>query len=336
MRHEKASQVLDLARMLAATAEGLTLDEMSAALGVGRRTAERMRDAVRELFPQMEEVDDPPTRRFRIPAGLDSIFQAPTPEEFAALHAAMDTFRASGARARANALASLEQKVLSALRASARRRLAPDLEAVLQAETIAITPGPRPFEDETVLRTIRDAITSLQRLTFRYAGGSTPGREREVSPLGVLFGRSNYLLACEGESAEPRTWRLDRIEAIALKETPAKRPPDFSLAAFVERSFGIYQDEIEDVRLRVRPHGAAEAMGWRFHPTQALEPQADGSVLVGFRASGMLELAWHLFSWGDKIEILGPERLRAVMAEQIDLAAGAHGVGSPSTSPSGG
>ena len=51
MRHEKAARLLDLARMLASSAEGLTLDEMAERLGVGRRTAERMRDAVREAFP---------------------------------------------------------------------------------------------------------------------------------------------------------------------------------------------------------------------------------------------------------------------------------------------
>ena len=65
MRHEKAGRLLELARLLASTAEGLTLDEIAERLGVGRRTAERMRDAVREVFPQMEEVEDPPTRRFR-------------------------------------------------------------------------------------------------------------------------------------------------------------------------------------------------------------------------------------------------------------------------------
>jgi predicted DNA-binding transcriptional regulator YafY len=38
---------------------------------------------------------------------------------------------------------------------------------------------------------------------FRYEGGSTPGRVREVTPYGLLFGRSNYLVAAEGE--EPGT-----------------------------------------------------------------------------------------------------------------------------------
>ena len=79
MRHEKAARLLELARRLAASAEGLTLDEMAAALQVSRRTVERMRDAVREAFPQMEEIADPPTVRFRIPSGLDGIFQATNP-----------------------------------------------------------------------------------------------------------------------------------------------------------------------------------------------------------------------------------------------------------------
>ena len=80
MRHEKAVRLIDLARHLAASAEGLTLDEMAAALGVGRRTAERTRDAVREVFPDLEEIADPPTRRFRIPGGLDGVFQVRAPK----------------------------------------------------------------------------------------------------------------------------------------------------------------------------------------------------------------------------------------------------------------
>src|SRR5207253_4811874 len=127
-------------------------------------------------------VDDPPTRRWRIPSGLDGLFQAPTAEELAALKTAAEMLAAAGAQSRAGALLSLEQKVLSATRAAARRRLAPDLEALLQAETIAVHAGPRPFEDEAVLARVREALLSLRALRFRYEGGSAPGRVREVTP----------------------------------------------------------------------------------------------------------------------------------------------------------
>jgi len=323
MRHEKAGRLLELARMLASTAEGLTLDEIAERLGVGRRTAERMRDAVRDVFPQLEEVDDPPTRRFRIPAGLDGLFQAPTAEELAALASAAETFAGQGATARAAALRSLEQKVLSATRAAARRKLAPDLEALLQAETIAVQAGPRPFEDETVLSAVREALKGLSTLSFRYEGGSTPGRIREVTPYGVLFGRANYLVAAEGEGA-PRNWRLDRLHDVAVTGRPASRPEAFSLQDYADESFGIYQDDTEDVALRILPASAEGALRWRFHANQSIEPQADGSVLVRFRSSGMRELAWHLFTWGDQVEVLGPARLKSLLVEQIELARRAH------------
>jgi len=323
MRHEKAGQLLELARLLASTAEGLTLDEMAERLGVGRRTAERMRDAVRDVFPQLEEVEDPPTRRFRIPAGLDGLFQAPTAEELAALAVAAEVFAQQGATARAGALKSLERKVLSATRAAARRRLAPDLEALLQAETIAVQAGPRPFEDEAVLACVREALLSMRALRFRYEGGATPGRVREVTPFGLLFGRSNYLVADEG--AGPRNWRLDRIRDIAVTERAAARPDGFSLQDYADQSFGIFHDDTEDVVLRVTPAGAEDALRWRFHANQAVEPQADGGVVVRFRASGMLELAWHLFTWGDKVQVLAPEVLRKTLVEQLEIARRAHG-----------
>lgn len=319
MRHEKASQVLHLARILAGSAEGLTLDDMGERLGVGRRTAERMRDAVRDMFPQLEEIEDPPTRRFRIPAGLDGLFQSPTPDELVALRTAADSLQAAGADTRAAALRTLEQKILSATRAAARRRLAPDVEALLEAETIAVQAGPRPFEDPAVLAVVREAIKAMKILRFRYDGGSTPGRFREVSPCGILFGRSNYLVAAEA-SGEPRNWRLDRIAEMEILDRPSVRPAKFSLHDYADESFGIYHDAMENVRLRILPHGAEDALRWRFHAKQRVRKMANGSVDVSFRASGMLELAWHLFTWGDKVEILAPESLRKTMIEQLDLA----------------
>jgi predicted DNA-binding transcriptional regulator YafY len=330
MRHEKAGRLLELARLLASTAEGLTLDEIADRLDVGRRTAERMRDAVREVFPQLEEVEDPPTRRFRIPSGLDGLFQAPTAEELAALASAAETFTGQGATARAAALRSLEHKVLSATRAAARRRLAPDLEALLQAETIAVQAGPRPFEDEAVLAGVREALKGLSTLSFRYEGGSAPGRVREVTPYGILFGRANYLVAAEGEGA-PRNWRLDRMREVKATGRAASRPPGFSLQDYADESFGIYQDDTQDVVLRIGPASAEGALRWRFHSDQRLEQQPDGSVVVRFRASGMRELAWHLFTWGDQVEVIAPDILRDTLVQQIELARAAHTSGSVAT-----
>jgi len=283
---------------------------------------------VREVFPQFEEVEDPPTRRFRIPAGLDGLFQAPTAEELAALRAAAEMFSVQGAQARAGALRNLEQKVLSATRAAARRRLAPDLEALLQAETIAVNAGPRPFEDEAVLSSVREALKSMSALRFRYEGGSTPGRVREVAPFGLLFGRSNYLVAEEEAGSGPRNWRLDRIHDIEVLPTSAAPPQGFSLQDYADESFGIYHDAVEDVVLEITPAGAEDAVRWRFHANQQVEARPDGSVIVRFRAAGMRELAWHLFTWGDRVRVLAPDILRRTLIEEIETARRTHTTGS--------
>ncbi|MGA0603767.1 helix-turn-helix transcriptional regulator [Caulobacter sp. KR2-114] len=319
MRHEKASSLLALARLLASSAEGLTLDEMAERMGVGRRTAERMRDAARELFPQMEEIDDPPTRRFRIAGGLDGLFLAPDADELAALRGAAETLASQGAVVRAAALRELERKILASMRASARRRVAPDLEALVQAETIAAHAGPRPYEDAGALAVIRQAIKGMNALSFVYDGGSSPGRRREVTPLGILFGRSNYLVASEADG-RPRSWRFDRMREVTALDRPAPPPEDFSLQDFADESFGIYHGALEDVVLVIDASRREDALAWRFHRSQTVVQLDDGRVRVSFRAGGMLELAWHLFTWGDAVEIVSPPSLKAVMAEELKKA----------------
>src|ERR1700733_7276910 len=85
MRYDKTKKILELARALASSAEGLTLEEMGRVAGCERRTVERMRDTIREVFPQLEEIPDHPSKRFRIPRGLDGFFQDPTTQELSDL-----------------------------------------------------------------------------------------------------------------------------------------------------------------------------------------------------------------------------------------------------------
>jgi predicted DNA-binding transcriptional regulator YafY len=324
MRHDKAAIVLDLARRMAASAEGLTLDEMARDLEVGRRTAERLRDAVLYLFPQAEEVSDPPTKRWRIRDGLSAFQQAPTTTELLELTKAAETLRRQGEGGRAAQLETLELKIRAAMRSTALNRIAPDLEALVRAETIAVQAGPRPFEHETTLAAIRHAIMAGVAISFVYNRGSKPGERREVAPCGLMFGRANYLVAAEIGADSPKTFRLDGVADVQVLSRPAAPPEGFDLTAFANRSFGIYQDAVEDVELIVLPAAAAEAKVWRFHPTQTLTDNPDGSVTVKFSASGMRELAWHLFSWGENVRVVAPDRLNQAMAEALEAAGRAH------------
>jgi predicted DNA-binding transcriptional regulator YafY len=324
MRQEKAARLLELARELAASRYGLTLDEMGEKIGTQRRTTERMRDRLLEMFDNMEELSDPPTKRWRIVGKLDGFFNVPSADEFAALITAREALAASNA-AVAESLRVLEGKLRASVDASLHRRLEPDIEALMQAEAIAVQPGPRAYADPERLKILRDAMLRLRQVRFSYRGGSTPGAQRTLNPYGMLSGGEVYVIGVEpgkGDPLDPRTWRLDRMDNLEVLDAPGGPPEDWSLQAFTARSFGIYQEpETSLVRLHVFPEYADEVRGWRFHGSQQLETQPDGSVEVRLEGCGLRELAWALVRWGGKLKVLEPARLKTELRAALAAAA---------------
>jgi predicted DNA-binding transcriptional regulator YafY len=272
----------------------------------------------------MEEILDHPTKRFHIPKGLDGFFQDPTADELSDLGVVIAELRESGAEARAGSLGSLERKIRAAIRQARKRPTETDVEALLRAELIAVQAGPRPAEDPAVLVKLRQALLASRMLRFIYHGGSLPGASREVVPFGIIFGRMNYLIGADAGTTKPKHWRLDRIEKLECLDTVASPPADFDLVAFANTAFAYFEGPQEDVVLHVLPGGMEDFKNYRFHSSQSLEQHPEGGVIVRFRASGMLELAWHLFTWGNKIEIVEPISLRQQMTTELRAALAHH------------
>ena len=323
MRQEKTVQMIELARHLANSHLGLTLDEMAQKVEVGRRTVERMRDCLMELFPNMEEVPDPPTKRWRIVGKFDSFLNAPTPQELAAFKSAQEHLRLSNTGIADN-LESLEKKMMTSLGPKISR-LAPDIEALMQAEAIAVNQGPRPMVDPFILNTIRDAILQLNLMSFNYSSSSKTDKERVVNPYGIIFGGEAYLIAHEvGKKAtHPKMWRLDRISSPKVLPEAGGPPEDFSLKQFAEKSFGVFQETVSyNVILRVFPEHRDEAYRWVFHPNQKISETPSGELLIEMQGSGLRELAWSLIRWGGKLEVLAPQELKDEIKGALKAAKG--------------
>lgn len=324
MRYDKAKKILELSRALASSAEGMTLHEMCRFTGEKRRTVERMRDTIREVFPQMEEIADHPSKRFHIPRGLDGFFQDPTTGELSDLGVVIADLRERGGAGRAESLAELDRKIRAAMRHGRRRASETDVEALVRAELIAVQAGPRPAEDPAVLMKLRDALLGMRMLRFVYYGGTSPGNSRDVIPYGIIFGRMNYLVGADPGTTKPKHFRLDRIEKLQCLDVAAVPPGDFDLVKFANTSFGYFEGPQEDVVLHVLPSGMEEFKNYRFHASQVVESHPSGGVIVRFRASGMIELAWHLFCWGNKVEIVEPVSLRERLTTELRVALAHH------------
>lgn len=135
-------------------------------------------------------------------------------------------------------------------------------------------------------------------VTFQYRiDPQGPARERTVVPYGLLIGPYYYLVARMGDYDEPLIFRLDRIENVDATDEPGAPPEDFDLKTYAERSFGVFQEEPEEVLLRFDASAAPDARAYVFHPTQSMTDEPDGSLTVRFRAGGLVQIANHLMTW---------------------------------------
>ena len=179
-QEKKALAIVQLARRLAATAEGLTLDEIAGEMGVSRRTAERLRDSVRVIFPQMDEIADGRGLRFRIPGGLDGFIQTPRPEELAELQAAIRAHEQAGGHERAALLTALGERIAGAIRPGAKSRIDTDLNALARAEGLTMQAGPRPMVSGETLSRLREALIAVRICEFDYGGAGSPAGWRRA------------------------------------------------------------------------------------------------------------------------------------------------------------
>ena len=312
MRYIRLTDLVNLAIRLQGAWGGLTLDGIAQEYGVSRRTAERMRDAVEAAFGPLQEVETGDRRKhWRLRStplrGLTSI----APEELAELESAAARLERAGLAERAGTLRELAVKLLALSRQRGGQALGDELEALMRAEGSAMHPGPRPKIEQGLLAMLRDAMKANRKVEFSYVGRASGKRSRQVvEPCGVLYGNRAYLVGFAEWADEPLLWSLANVSEALLSGQTFEPDPAFDLQAYAERSFGAYQEQPLNVVLRFTPEAAPDAASFRFHPTQRVVKNNDGTLTVRFTAGGQEEICRHLFTWGRGVAVEEPTELR--------------------------
>jgi predicted DNA-binding transcriptional regulator YafY len=320
MRYSPAEQLVALLLELGSARAGLSVADIMERFRVSRRTAERMLSAAERLAP-LEALTawEDRRKRWRLKR-LPAVLAIHSVDELAALQLAASGFDRDGLSLQAETLRTLEAKLRAALAASEASRLAPDLEALAEAEGFALRPGPRQQISPAIFDTLRYAIKARRkvRIDYRYRGSGRTGYQT-VHPYGFLYGSRHYLVAFSEapRARDVRMFVLLNIIAATLLDEGFVPLAAFSLKAFAARSFGVFQETPVRVAWRFSPRAASDARAYVFHPNQVVSDEPDGGVLVEFTAGGLREMCWHLFTWGGEVEIVRPKRLAAMMREEL-------------------
>ena len=304
----------------------MTISEIAGKFGVTRRTAERMRNAIEEAFGPLKLVpNDDRQRHWRLESpDLRHLVQV-TSEELASLESVASQLESTGSFNLAKTLRELGVKIRAAQQIRQTNELSDEYELLLRTEKLAMRPGPHIDFEPGLLRIVRRGIRGARKLAFDYhARHSGRVSQQLVDPYGVIYGNRSYMVGKAESDDLPHLWILMNMKNVQVTEHSFERDHEFDLHAYAERSFGAYQEEPFDVVLRFKPEVAKDAENYRFHPTQKVSTNKDGSLSVAFTAGGIVEMCWHLVTWETYVEVEEPKRLREHIAQICDVLAKHH------------
>lgn len=315
MTFAKANDLLRLAQLAASRRLGISLEEISQEFGISHRTAQRMTSALEDNFANVVVVeDDDRRRRWRIQNPIPERLQPRQENTIEALEIAARAARDENRLRHARALEDLRNSLITRLSPRDALRSEADAEAVLSALGQVARPGPKVAMKPEVTDVLIEALRGPFKMRIVY--GETDAETRTVEPHGLLLGLRSYLVARQADRGENlRHFRLDRIHSAECLDESFPIQSGFSLNDHAAQAFGAYQDPAQygEIVWRFLPEAASRAAEFQFHPNQSAEYRDDGSLIVRFKAAGWLEMAWHLYQWGDKVEVLEPAGLRALV-----------------------
>ena len=172
---------------------------------------------------------------------------------------------------------------------------------------------------------VAKAILDQFEMAFYYRKlAGEKAEQRKVRPLhlGEVEG-GWYLIAHDLDRGALRTFALPRMSRCRTMKTGFERPEGFNGAAYLNKSFGVWNVAGDDtrhiVRLELKNYAARLAQERRWHPTQEVVPLNDRGTKVEVRFEvGRLEevLRWVL-SFGCQAKVLAPAELVKMVRKEV-------------------
>lgn len=309
-RYSRVSDILDLAIFMSSKLNGVTIKDIQERYNVSRRTAERMRDSLTCIFPQVDEIETNDSQKHWgfINYSISQLITF-SPKEIANIEQCL---RRTTNKEMKEELSKTVEKIKS-FNSKHAISLENNIELYLQTEGYAVRQMPQYKININVLEVIRDAVQHSKVVTGIYHG-----KKRTIEPLGLIYGAKIYLVAKEkAKGDEIYTFLLHKFQDLRITDKTFDKG-DFDLQKYTNESFGIYHGEILDVKLSFSPELAEDASQYNFHPTQKGKFEKDGSYTLTFKASGDKEIIWHVFKWGEGCKIMAPKSLQAEYKKYLE------------------
>jgi len=317
-KYSQAARLHDVIRILEAR-YGATVGELAEECRVTRRTVYRDLEAIRDAgYPLVTEHEADGRVLYRFMTGFRKI-----PPITFSLTELMTLYLCRGQ------LDFLQgtpfQDDLDAIFGRIRSSLPPRSVAHLERMAEAAAPrfqGRRDYRPHrAMLEKLREALLFQYRCTLRYA---PPHREPETylfDPYTLLFYKDSlYLGGFVHNRNALRLFLVDRLRDVSVGRDRFEVPDDFRVEDLTGSAFGLIDEEPMTVRVRFGAEIAHLIRERIWHPGQEQEEEADGSLVLTFRAGGEREILAWLYSYLPHVRVLDPPALKDAFVQGLQQA----------------
>jgi predicted DNA-binding transcriptional regulator YafY len=185
------------------------------------------------------------------------------------------------------------------------------------------------------LATIAEAAWLRRRVDVRYERANRAVADRVLEPLGlVLKAGTWYLVAgpATDDGRGPRTYRVSRVHAAALRDDSFERPKGFDLEAYWADYQRGYEKRVYRESALVRLSAAGRELLFlvgtipaRRARAEMSEPDADGWVTTRMPIESVRHGHHALMQLGEHVEVLEPVELRELIAASVRVLSGRYG-----------
>ena len=308
-RLNKTEEIIELAMMFQNSYCGLCIDDIKEHFECSRRSAERMKALLFDLFSEkIEEVQtSDKKKRWRFIKGTMNSLISFSADDFANLEYLKGL---STDENKQKELDELIAKIKALTPQKNLQTLDTDVSAILESEGFAIRQYSRVKADKLTLEKIRTALLSFKKIKFSYPINDKT-KEIILNPYGVIISDKYYLVGFNEYVSDLRLYKVDKIEQLEILEEYFDKDEKFSLADYCKNSFSIYQEEPIDITLEFDKTVADDVLNYHFHPTQKVKQLENGNIQVKFKSGGTYAICQELFKWGTNVKIKRPSSFKA-------------------------
>lgn len=187
------------------------------------------------------------------------------------------------------------------------------LDKAISVSTFGLKDNSRSKE---VIETLTRAVFHRFTVRLRHRGvQNEKATEREVDPYRLWYVNNGlYLVGHDRSSAASRTFAVERIQSVKATNRRFEVPADFNFERFTESAFSMIWGDAQEVKIRFSPWQANYIQERTWHPSQKIETERDGSIILTLQVADLGEVKRWLIGFGAEAEVLEPRELLGEIA----------------------